>query len=65
MDMAGHVSRDMLKHYSHIPMEAKRAAVAALVTRASAPQMPIERSKPDMKFHPSSRCRGITAQVIE
>lgn len=31
MDMARHVSRDMLKHYSHIRMEAKRTAVAALV----------------------------------
>ncbi|HWB87019.1 MAG TPA: site-specific integrase [Bryobacteraceae bacterium] len=31
MDMAGHVSRRMLKHYSHIRMEAKRRAVAALI----------------------------------
>lgn len=31
MDMAGHVSKRMLKHYSHIRMEAKRRAVAALV----------------------------------
>lgn len=31
MDMAGHVSQKMLKHYSHIRMEAKRQAVAALV----------------------------------
>jgi integrase len=30
-DMAGHVSRQMLKHYSHIGMEAKRRAVEALV----------------------------------
>ena len=33
MDMAGHVSQQMLKHYSHIRMEAKRAAVAALATK--------------------------------
>ena len=29
-DMAGHVSRQMLKHYSHIGMQAKRRAVAAI-----------------------------------
>src|SRR3954447_8379118 len=29
-DMAGHVSRDMVKHYSHIRTEAKRRAVEAL-----------------------------------
>jgi integrase len=31
MDMAGHVSKRMLKHYSHIRMEAKRRAVASLI----------------------------------
>ncbi len=31
MDIAGHVSKRMLKHYSHIRMEAKRRAVAALI----------------------------------
>lgn len=36
MDMAGHVSRDMLKHYSHIRMKAKREAVAALVVKKPA-----------------------------
>ena len=30
MDIAGHVSKRMVKHYSHIRMEAKRRAVAAL-----------------------------------
>jgi integrase len=32
-DMAGHVSKQMLKHYSHIRMEAKRRAVESLVTK--------------------------------
>jgi integrase len=32
MDIAGHVSKRMLKHYSHIRMEAKRRAVASLVS---------------------------------
>lgn len=29
-DLAGHISKDMVKHYSHIRTEAKRRAVAAL-----------------------------------
>ena len=32
MDIAGHVSKQMLKHYSHIRMEAKRRALEAIVT---------------------------------
>ena len=32
-DMAGHVSKQMLKHYSHIRMEAKRRAVDALLVK--------------------------------
>ena len=31
-DLAGHVSKRMLKHYSHIRTQAKRRAVDALVT---------------------------------
>lgn len=34
-DMAGHVSKQMLKHYSHIRMEAKRRAVDAIGRRHS------------------------------
>ena len=30
MAIAGHVSREMLEHYSHIRMQAKRQAVAAI-----------------------------------
>ena len=30
MDIAGHVSRQMLRHYSHIRMEAKRDALEAV-----------------------------------
>jgi integrase len=32
-DLAGHVSKQMLKHYSHIRMEAKRRAVDSLTKR--------------------------------
>ena len=34
-DMAGHVSKEMLKHYSRIRMEAKRRAVEALAKKPS------------------------------
>lgn len=34
-DIAGHVSKQMLKHYSHIRMEAKRRAVDSLVRTAA------------------------------
>jgi hypothetical protein len=37
MAIAGHVSRKMLEHYSHIRMDAKRRAVRALVTPKSIP----------------------------
>ncbi len=32
MAIAGHLSRRMLEHYSHIRMEAKRAALDAIAT---------------------------------
>jgi hypothetical protein len=35
-DMAGHVSKRMLRHYSHIRMEAKRRAVNSLVQKPAA-----------------------------
>jgi hypothetical protein len=46
-DIAGHVSKQMLKHYSHIRMEAKRRAVDSLTVekkakQAAAGQNPVE-----------------------
>jgi hypothetical protein len=35
MDIAGHVSRQMLARYSHIRMEAKRKALEAIKTKAA------------------------------
>jgi integrase len=35
MDIAGHVSKQMLKHYSHIRMEAKRNALETIVMKRS------------------------------
>jgi hypothetical protein len=41
MDIAGHVSRQMLAGYSHVRMEAKRKALESIVSRpAPAPQAP-------------------------
>lgn len=36
-DLAGHVSSDMVKHYSHLRTEAKRRAVEALTKQPAAP----------------------------
>jgi integrase len=44
-DMAGHVSKDMLKHYSHIRMQAKRQAVENLVAKPK-PQEPHSNREP-------------------
>jgi len=38
MDIAGHVSMPMLKRYSHIQLEAKRAAILALSKRPQSGQ---------------------------
>jgi len=56
-DLAGHVSKQMLKHYSHIRMEAKQRAVAALVAPKKKPrnQVPSAVSKESTKV---SRARG-------
>ena len=37
MDIAGHVSKQMLKHYSHIRMEAKRKALESIVRKPRNP----------------------------
>ena len=39
-DIAGHVSKQMLKHYSHIRMAAKRRALEAIVTKTKEPSQP-------------------------
>ena len=35
MDIAGHVSKQMLKHYSHIGMEAKRRALESIANKSA------------------------------
>jgi integrase len=48
-DIAGHVSKQMLKHYSHIRMEAKRRAVEALVAK---PTTPVQSPSPEPEVSP-------------
>jgi integrase len=45
MDIAGHVSKQMLKHYSHVRMEAKRAALESILDKPN-PDKP-NNEKPD------------------
>jgi integrase len=50
--LAGHVSKKMLEHYSHIRMTAKRAAVATLEVKpktASAAEISVEPAKESAK----------------
>jgi integrase len=43
MSIAGHVSRQMLEHYSHIRMAAKRSALKGLETERGVPGLPDEK----------------------
>ena len=51
MDIAGHVSKQMLKHYSHIRMEAKRDALESIVKKPAVTKKPAvaEAAKPQAK----------------
>jgi integrase len=42
MDIAGHVSKNMLKHYSQIRMQTKREALEALVTQPQASRIAVQ-----------------------
>jgi integrase len=63
MDIAGHVSKQMLKHYSHIRMEAKRSALEAIVNRRPAKanpdqEEPTSASKLESSPWSNNRSRG-------
>ena len=45
MSIAGHVSREMLEHYSHIRMQAKREAVKALESLSTTLPGPPEKAE--------------------
>jgi len=56
MDIAGHVSRQMLKHYSHIRMEAQREALESAVKTPSGPRETLE---------PMQECDVVLADAIQ
>lgn len=57
MDIAGHVSRQMLKHYSHIRMEAKREALEAV----SKKQYAAEQKKKEEDEKRGQECSPVSA----
>jgi integrase len=60
-DLAGHVSQQMLKHYSHIRMEAKRRAVETLV--AAKPAMPEAGKTGRISFGPAKVHRNKQVKI--
>jgi integrase len=67
-DMAGHVSKDMLKHYSHIRTQAKRRAVDALLSKQRLSENPPEPVNSEFQFShgptrsPTSRASELAFQ---
>jgi hypothetical protein len=55
MAIAGHVSREMLEHYSHIRLEAKRRAVEVLSQKG--------RSGSNVTNHVTNEVNGNTAET--
>jgi integrase len=48
-DIAGHVSKQMLKHYSHIRMEAKRTAIESIVSKKADPKPAVPTEVPTVE----------------
>jgi hypothetical protein len=74
MDIAGHVSKQMLKHYSHIRMEAKRTALESIVQKQPAKpakpeqdhsQVPTVKQQIEGSTHKSPHNRMIRADLAE
>src|SRR5215471_65347 len=67
MAIAGHVSTKMLHHYSHVRLQAKRAALDALATRrAGGMNLRTETRGYDTNYDTKPRTEtGQTPQVIE
>jgi integrase len=51
MDIAGHVSRQMLARYSHIRMEAKRNALEAIVRKPRQDSQPVQEASVNATDH--------------
>jgi integrase len=58
MAIAGHVSRKMIEHYSHIRMEAKRAVLDAIVNAQSSQAVLWGRCEPKREPNPGGRFEG-------
>jgi hypothetical protein len=72
MEIAGHVSKQMLKHYSHIRMEAPRTALESIVEKKAAEptepeqdQCPQLSSRLKWSTHKSPRSRIIQGRFAE
>jgi hypothetical protein len=57
-DIAGHVSKQMLKHYSHIRMAAKRRALEAILTK---PDLKVTGNAVSVPGEPAVRAVGAPA----
>jgi integrase len=58
MDIAGHVSKQMLKHYSHIRMEAKRNVLESIVKKPTATKDSGEQSEGSPQKSPQRLQKG-------
>jgi len=56
-DIAGHVSKQMLKHYSHIRMEAKRRALEAILTK---PDLKVTANALSVPEEPAVQAAGVS-----
>ena len=66
-DIAGHVSKQMLKHYSHIRMEAKRRALEAIVPKSegkSAGGAPSVPGEPTVQVQAAGATAGTSGAVV-
>jgi hypothetical protein len=61
MDIAGHVSRQVLKHYSHIRMQAKREALEAVWKK----QQEAENRKKEEDAKRAQECSPLSAGAQE
>ena len=62
MDIAGHVSRQMLKHYSHIRMQAKSEALEAVWKTSKRPN---KKKEEDAKHAQDCSPKSADAQKVE
>ncbi len=60
-DIAGHVSKQMLKHYSHVRMEAKRKALEGIVSKTAT--QPAQKSEAASAPAPADSTPGVPGSV--